>query len=542
MERLKKNKVVPLIGLFLVVALFSVSSSLLAAQEDPSYFPPKSQDLLLAITAQGNLVKMTYTPATYRLRREKDDPKLPELSIRDALLNEQGGSEDTNPGKRLAKMKLVFLEPTGDKTWSATCGENDHMTIIADEKNPEFLVQDGPCHFPTSPTDWSSPITIDPGDQTEILMKTVWDDSSEKDHYGSTNYEDLINAFAFKTLHGRVEVAETKEADIRPSPELSTYRYRTVEKKHDYESALNWAVFLSTDPGPEFKFSLDVHDTDELILFDKDADASRLYGPTIPSDPGVALHVTWNDHNRTPLTSNPEWTLFDQTNREGFQADNFVAGEMNSYQGPSGDTTHDTDAVRSIQWYKISVKEHKTNFVHVTWSGFQARDNGFAFAATKAIQAEQPEPKPPPKDKNPQKNPKEKIDPKKPKKEKVDFLEAGISSVPLADPDPESFGLDPNDPAKNSIAYSITVENIADGVKDKIDLLNVNLGFEPPKHTSFDDGGKEARKFDLAESLAPGEKKELKVRVILGGPPPPPPPRGSAPDRNRPTYRRIASL
>ncbi len=535
MERLKKTRL-GLLGLLSTILFTATNTFLFAAGEQPSYFPPKSQDLLLAITAQGNLVKMTYTPATYRIRREKDDPALPELRIRDALLKEQSGSEDTNPGKRQAKMKLVFQGVNEDGSWQVTCGSQ-----IIKPDAPSLLIEDGSCHFPTSPSEWSSPIIINPGNKTEILMKTVWDNATTEDNYGSSQYEDLINAFAFQALHGRVEVAETKETDIRPSPELTAYQYRTVEKKHSYESALNWAVFLSTDPGPEFKFALDVHDTDELILFDKDADAAKLYGPTIPNDPGIAMHVTWNDHGRTPLSANPEWTLFDQTNRTGFHADNFNPGETNSYQGPSGDTTHDVEGIRSIQWYKISVKEHKTNFVHVTWGGFQARDNGFAFAATKAIQAEQSEPQcsdgldndgdgkiddkdPGCRDEKnnylPQKDDeRDSVIPKpvpiKPKKVGIGFIEASINSAPLPHPDPESYGLDPNDALKNTITYTITVKNVADGVKDKVDLLNVNVGFEPPKHTSFEDGRKEPRKFDLTESLAPGEMKEVTVKVVL---------------------------
>jgi|CXWL01.1.fsa_nt_gi hypothetical protein len=334
--------------------------------EDYRYFPhPGAENAHLALTAQGDGVKMTYTPATYRILKTNPGKEI-ELQIQDALLESGTNSYDVNRDGMEAKMALTFSSSAND--WEVRCNNQ----LVAYAGQPTILVDIDHCGFKGQKV-WSHILSIDTGSTAELLMKTIWSDDQGA---GTSNYHDLINVFSFRAKHGEVGLASTNTTNIS---------FRTEEQPELYSDQLNWAVLYNTDTKARFEFIIDVSDKDEVILFDKDADASKLHGETTPPDSGITMNVTWADGS--PISKYPDWTKFDQRRAEDFldPLPRALTGETNSFTGPSGDTGNVSPESRSVQWYRIPVSNHKNSQIKVTWSGFTANSNAFGFASSAAL-------------------------------------------------------------------------------------------------------------------------------------------------------------
>ncbi|MDF2379823.1 MAG: hypothetical protein P1V18_06445 [Candidatus Gracilibacteria bacterium] len=368
------------------VLVFSVLSS---AQETGNflYFPSagnasiEDPTLNLALTAPrevtGEEVSMTYTPSTYQISTAAGS-EFVDLQINDASLGAVHPDVENTPNH---EMDLIFnSNGEAGTSWRIECEINGIFKKIYDDNGENRLLgKNNPCQFKED--DWSGVIRVFPGTTGTITMKTVWDvdekGDGDQNNNGKTKGLGLINVFRFRTKAdtGTIGIAKTNTDRISDSSlnELGQ-AFRKEADKTIYESSLNWTTLYNTSSSSEFLFNIDVRGKDEVILFDKDADANTLYGngkpgstatALSPPDDTVIMEVKWGKSGENSLTYNPEWTNFNQINHNGggFKGANFKEGDTNSYVGPSGDAKLSDAENNAIQWYKIDVSEHKADTI-----------------------------------------------------------------------------------------------------------------------------------------------------------------------------------
>ncbi|MDF2379368.1 MAG: hypothetical protein P1V18_04065 [Candidatus Gracilibacteria bacterium] len=411
--RRKSNKTA-----FILIALLAATLmfSLLSSAEQTGnflYFPSggnasiEDPTLNLALTAPreitGEEVSMTYTPSTYQISTAAGS-EFVDLQIHDASLGAIHPDVENTPNH---EMDLIFnSDSNSDTNWKIQCIiDGKYETVFSRDGEDRLLGKNNPCQFKED--DWSGIIRVFPGTTGTITMKTVWDVDAEGDGIADEEkiFENpglgLINVFRFRTKSdtGTIGIAKTNTDRISDSSlnELGQ-AFRKEADKTIYESSLNWTTLYNTSSSSEFLFNIDVRGKDEVILFDKDADANTLYGngkpgstatALSPPDDTVIMEVKWGKSGENSLTYNPEWTNFNQINHNGggFKGANFKEGDTNSYVGPSGDAKLSDAENNAIQWYKIDVSEHKADTITVRWHNFKPTSNGIAFASDTAILA-----------------------------------------------------------------------------------------------------------------------------------------------------------
>lgn len=505
----------------------------------------------LALTAAGDQVAMTYTPATYLLK-ELDANTPIQLQIYDGLLDPAG----IDTGNSEAVMELVFGTEELSTDWKVYCRSDEETQLIASQDSPRVSIDSSsPCSFKAGA--WSGTLFIDTPSSDKLSFKTVWKGSSQLLNYSNkpSNYQNLINVFRFQARQGIVSLAPTNPHEIVSGTEED---WKQLQEKRHFEQSINWAVFYQLQANSMFSFEVDVehHQGDFLYLWEKDADANSLFinkgksTPANPPDDGIQLLVRWSDgkplkyeqesssvSGGIPISNNPEWTHFDQTNRNDFLPPWHTEGEQNAYDGPSWDTDKDSEGIDSIRWYKIPLQDRKSDKILVSWYGSSVQNNAFAFSASAPLS---PSPCSSPQDCQQDFDAGDSIDDDfTPPDEETDddeppeseykcstqgVLQACLFSTPKADPALESFGLDPKDPQLNRIVYMLEVQHIGD--EESILLQDVSFLFQNPLLTSIDPdslttyngqliNGKGSLSSQLAEELEPGEIISFSFSVQL---------------------------
>jgi hypothetical protein len=350
----------------------------------------------LALTAEGDQIAMSYTVATYELKPLENNSNM-ELQIFDAPLSAY--EHDQGSG---AVMELVFLVEGSDE-WSVECWNQAEGKYVqaADFQESRVPIGTGACHFPSQA--WSRSLRVNTGGASSFQMKTVWQGTTAEGFYADKpqHYRDILNVFRLQSRHGIIQLAPTNPVKIRDILG-SQISFRTHPVKSDFEQTLNWTVLYKTQMKTFFSFEIDVSDirSNYLLLWDKDADANQLFTDkekeaAKPPDDGIKMMVRWSDGSPLgydvetdqltggiPITENPEWTHFDQTNRANFQPPWQIAGETNQFDGPSWDSDKDPIGYDAIRWYRIPLHERKSDTVVVGWYGSTMPLNTFAFAAS----------------------------------------------------------------------------------------------------------------------------------------------------------------
>lgn len=558
----------------MIASGYSILSSYANDDVDFFFFPNDGENiqsdddkLQLALTSpKGSQVSMSYTPATYEIKTLPGKNYV-DLQIKDAIL-QLGKDTIYTTGQQ---MDLVFnVDNKAPDSWKVRCvtsGGDENQ--IADGSNNRIKIAGNPCNFNSS---WSNVLRVFPGDNNNsIQVKTVW--SFDETGTGVIPNENLrnaglINVFKFRTKKdtGTIGLAATDTSKIIKDGVYPIGNgFKTEPIKSTYESSLNWTVLYNIGINATFAFQIDVSGKDQLILFDKDADAQTLFNKetgltAVPQDDAIKMSVFWEDGSKVK-----PWSELDQRTESELGSDigTRIPGETNSFTGPSGDTIAEPSGEHSIKWYKFDMSEQKSDKVNVIWEGFGAPNNGVAFASDSTVEGAEIEP---PED---QLDPldycdpddqlcleafekcdgdlecleklkdcegdqqciedllddlEEENDPNIPKCQEAGFLRACITSTPFPDPHPDSF-LDKGD----TITYHLGLENISPP-DVPVELNNVNLGFNPPTSTTLDDShfseiipdegsgaytGKGAGRIDLIESLGSGEifEKNLIVHV-----------------------------
>ena len=103
MKKFLVNSVL-ILSIGFAVALLS-QSAVLSQDDDYNYFPNESENAYLALTAEGDSVSMTYTPATYLFTKTKNESEYIEFQIQGAILEKSWEDFTENPS---AKMTLAF--------------------------------------------------------------------------------------------------------------------------------------------------------------------------------------------------------------------------------------------------------------------------------------------------------------------------------------------------------------------------------------------------------------------------------------------------
>ncbi|MGE3278626.1 MAG: hypothetical protein AB7J40_02390 [Candidatus Altimarinota bacterium] len=575
--------------------LASLNSS---ANDDESYifFPndganvhTNDSKLQLALTAPlTNKVSMSYTPATYEIKTLPGINYV-DLQIENALLTSGVDAINTTGHQ----MDLIFNpDNSAPSSWKVKCLSGSTEVQIAGGSTNRIKIADNQCNFNAG---WSNILRVYPGDGSDsIKIKTVWDvdekGNGDPDKKNGIDGLGLINVFKLRTQKdtGTIGLAATDTSKIqtifneqlgalfkqipnKPGNELTPLNggTPTLFTKAEYESSLNWTILYNVGADAKFVFTIDVSDKNQVILFDKDADAQKLFGKetgktAVPPDNTIKLRVFWDDGapEDNPNYVEP-WSLLNQrTETElGSSAGTRGTNETNSFAGPSGDTIQDPSGEFSIKWYKFDTSAHKSDKIKVIWEGFEVENNGVAFASDTPVEGteiEIPEEDPTPLDYCSSDDElcleafekcdgdlecleklkdcegdeqciedlldelEEETDPTVPKCQESCFLRACISSTPFPDPHPDSY-LDKGD----SITYHVSLENISP-IDSPVELNNLNLGFNPPIFTTLDDShfseiipeegsgsytGKGAGRIDLVESLGSGEKFEKNLLV-----------------------------
>ncbi len=353
----------------------------------------------LALTAEGPDVAMTYTVATYELKPLPNHEMI-ELQIFDAQLNPGLGNDSGSA----AVMELIFEQQGHDDWWVECWDEIDrHYVTVADLRAPRLAIGDPdiPCRFPKQ--GWSSSLRVFPGSNSSLNIKTVWLGSAAEYAYLNkpASYNNLLNVFRLQSRFGIIRLADTHPGIVSLN-DGTPISFRDHEDKSIYEESLNWAVLYKTKMKTFFSFEIDVSDiqSNYLLLWDKDADANKLFkakgkADALPPDDGIKMMVRWSDgsplkydksqdslNGGIPITNDPEWTHFDQTNREGFRPAWHIEGETNEYDGPSWDSGQDPRSHDSLRWYRIPLHERISDTILVGWYGSTMPRNTFAFAAS----------------------------------------------------------------------------------------------------------------------------------------------------------------
>lgn len=472
----------------------------------------------LALTAEGPEIAMSYTPAAYALEALQGQEMM-ELQFFDAPLS-PGLPFEQGQG---AVMELIF-EDQGYDDWSVECqNSSGNYQVVANSGQTRFAVDDGPCAFPSG--QWSPSLRVFPGRNSFLIMRTVWLGSqAEADYYDQpAGYEDIVNVFRLQSRHGIVRLAATNPADLRNVDGNSTSFFEQSEKA-PYQRSINWAVLYKTEMKTFFSFEIDVSqlNSNYLLLWDKDADANRLFtnkgkAAAKPPDDGIKMLVRWSDgspleyieatdelQGGIPITENPEWTHFDQTNRAGFQPDWHVEGETNQYDGPSWDTDKDPNGVDSLRWYRIPLHERKSDTILVGWYGSTMPQNTFAFAASAPVTpapcgdlsacrelfeipaVDEPQ-----------------ICPESDHEDCKTFIRDDLRLTIDAIPAPETDQL--NEKGIEQLQYILSIENISE-----VDVSDLFLHLEAPKGTHFT-----TPRLDEYFSLAAGVSTRSTVDVTL---------------------------
>jgi hypothetical protein len=558
----RKSHIILIISVLSIISVYSLATF---ANQESIYFnfpndgnsEAENLNLSLALTAPlENSVSMTYTPSTYEIRTNSQS-EFVDLQIYDAILGSNNDVEFTTGHE----MDLIFNYDNSEVgKWAVKCIIDSEPQEILDSESvsKRIKIKNNQCNFNTA---WSGTLRIYPGESKSLKMKIVWDNDAEGDGdpenlYG-INGLGLINVYRFRTKAstGTIGIAKTDTSkiianSINPIGE----NFKTYKNKADYESSLNWTTLYNLGIGAKFSFTIDVADKNQVILFDKDADADELFldefgENAVPPDDSIQLSVLWEDNS--PVS---DWTELDQRTFNELENPKpiGVSGEYNSYTGPSGDTLADENGEYSIKWYKIDVSEKKSDKIKVIWENFGVANNGIAFASDTTVEGTEVEDEPDPLDyclpddelcledfEKCEGDPEclEELkdcdlpsadcplpDPTIPKCRESGALRACISSTPFPDPHPDSF-VEKGD----VITYHVTLENISTP-EQPVQLENLNIGFNPPVSTSLDPSliasfipaegsgtytGKGPGRFEVAATLSPGSllNKDIKVTV-----------------------------
>lgn len=459
-----------LVSFAALLVLPSIYLSLAADDRAWQYFPSADPNMSVALTASGDEVHMSYTPSTYELSGQGSQMK---LSFYDLSVKAQAGSEDIDPLSSGARVRMLISSPSGETDWRVSCRDvsTDEERILSDGESFDEVPEELNC-LQVETLSWSRSLFIDlPKSGSPLHLQIIWDDSNSATSYSDTAYRDIVNVFRIRTQGGSIGLAGTRLEEI--------HGFQTQEDLSSVENHLNWVILYNSDSSAQAQFLLDARNSDELYLFDKDADASRLHPESLPPDPGITMEVKWKDGGS--ITSDPEWTIFDQTTRPGFRPDDHQEDWTNRYEGPSGQD--------DPQWYRIPSDEHLKDQIQVTWKDFSLRNNGFAFAASQLLKT-----------------------PELPEEELPEGmlcsddgqLRVCLLSDPLPDPFHESF-LDPGD----EIEYQVLIENI----DDDLPLEDVVLTIDPPEGTDLINDQDQITE-DLG-GLDPGERVETDFTVII---------------------------
>jgi hypothetical protein len=353
----------------------------------------------LALTAKGPNIAMTYTVATYELKA-LPDREMMEIQIFDADLNPGLGHDQGSE----VTMELVFESNTDGNWWVECWSETQQNYVkVADPVSSRIQIghEGSSCSFPKQ--EWSKSIRIYPGNGSSLNMKTVWLDSTADRLYSDKleHYQDLLNVFRLQSRFGVIRLAATNPGTVSFN-NGTPISFRSYIDKSIYEQSLNWAVLYKTEMKTFFSFEIDVSNiqSNYLLLWDKDADANKLFTDkgkqaASPPDAGLKMMVRWSDgspleydriedtlNGGIPITNDPEWTHFDQTNRPDFLPSWHIPGETNHFDGPSWDSAQDPEGHDALRWYRIPLHERKSNTVLVGWYGSTMPLNTFAFAAS----------------------------------------------------------------------------------------------------------------------------------------------------------------
>src|SRR5690606_35030765 len=223
-------------------------------------------------------VSMSYTAATYEIKTLPGKNYV-DLQIKDATL--QIGKDTIHTTGH--QMDLIFnADNSAPSSWKVKCVSGSTETQIAGGSNNRIKIADNLCNFNPS---WSNIMRVFPGDNNNsIQVRTVWDldatgDGDLKNEFGIEGLG-LINVFKFRTHQdtGTIGLAATNTTKIF----TKTYNpigngFKTEPIKSAYESSLNWTVLHNIGINATFAFQIDVSGKDQLILFDKDADAQTLF-------------------------------------------------------------------------------------------------------------------------------------------------------------------------------------------------------------------------------------------------------------------------
>jgi uncharacterized repeat protein (TIGR01451 family) len=562
-----KNRYLLYSGIILTLGVFFLSAhaSFSSANDDADFifFPNDGQNanvdntkLQLALTAPlENIVSMSYTSATYEIKTLPGKNYV-DLQIKNAKL--EPGVDTINTAGH--QMDLIFnSDNSAPSSWKVKCLSGPDEIQIAGGTNKRIKIADNQCNFTS---EWSNVLRVFTGDgnNNSIQVKTVWDadivgDGDPENSYGISGLG-LINVFKFRTHKetGSIGIAATDTSKIIKNEIIPIGNgFKTEPIKSTYESSLNWAILYNMGADAKFVFNIDVTGKDQVILFEKDADASKLFlaesgKVAVPPDESVTLKVQWKEDD--PVEN---WTILDQRTYEQLPEPKPIGtpGEYNSSTGPSGDTLADEDGTHSIKWYKIDVSEHKADKIQIVWENFGVANNGIAFASDTTIEGleledlkEDTDPEqcildeedcPPPDacdetkeicceegDLECLQEQLEESDPTIPRCQESSFLRACISSTPYPHPHADSY-LDKGD----TITYHVSVENISP-LESPVELTNLSLGFNPPTYTTLDPShfneiiaeegsgaytGKGAGRINLVESLGSGESFEKNILV-----------------------------
>jgi len=229
-----------LLGLIIIMLLITASAHAQQSNEAYQYFPSERSNTQLALTAQGGWVKMTYTPATYRILRDSSE-EFVELEIQDALLSPGAGSEDVDINGEKPRMKLVFGAERNDSTWMVRCWEEETGSFSDryDSRRREILVDESSCQFDQGSEKWSGIIRVYTGNSDKISLKIVWDKTTQGEDYKDSQYEDLINVFKLRSRGGRISLAPTDLNEIKEDPFQIDYNFKREERKERYEHSFS---------------------------------------------------------------------------------------------------------------------------------------------------------------------------------------------------------------------------------------------------------------------------------------------------------------
>lgn len=378
---------------FAAFGLVLMSSSTRAnSNADWNYFPtnlstePKAERL--SLISRG--INQNYTPGVYQLKQSGDKEYI-ELQLWDAPVHEefQGLNGDVDYVRNGVHTMDIIFENTKEYRCVTSSTEDFPITVESNTLNTQSKDCNGEEIFKRSirgdnSIGWSLPLRLVPVSQNiPITIHTVW--KGKRQGETVSNVPNTFNIFAFRTQHGSIT---TKETDLTRllTDDFNAFPYsqfRTSEEKIDYEGSVNW-VFPYSITGygtPRFVFDLyvgDLNTGEELIILDKDADASLLHGGVAsPADPGVKMKVSWLKDSQLETIQ-----TYDQKPVEKSDQADYIAGESNSYQGPSWDLNNDENGKESIQWYKFLMPATKpSNTIRVEWYDFQTFSNAFGFAA-----------------------------------------------------------------------------------------------------------------------------------------------------------------